>query len=90
MLERTRDQSQRVDRLCERAGREPSALRRSLLCHGALDPWRSGRSPDDALDRFARTVDDFGAIGFNEFVVYWPPRDDLDLLARALRMVREG
>jgi alkanesulfonate monooxygenase SsuD/methylene tetrahydromethanopterin reductase-like flavin-dependent oxidoreductase (luciferase family) len=54
-----------VDAECERQGRDPATLRRSVLLFGALDPWR-------APGELARLVDTAGGGGYEEFVVLWP------------------
>ncbi len=73
----TRGQSAHVDDLCLRAGRDPAALRRSLLLYGALDAWAS-------RDALAQVVERFSAIGIREFVVQWPGdarREELERVA---------
>jgi alkanesulfonate monooxygenase SsuD/methylene tetrahydromethanopterin reductase-like flavin-dependent oxidoreductase (luciferase family) len=54
-----------LDRLCEERGRDPSTLRRVLLAYGTIDPWASS-------DRFARVVERYRDIGFDEIVCYSP------------------
>lgn len=49
------------------AGRE---IRRILLAYGQIDPWAS-------VDGFARLVERYQAIGFNELVVYAPKEHEL-------------
>lgn len=59
-------QAERVSQACERAGRDPASLRRSvLLGYGADRPLASVAAFEDAVDRAARS-------GFDEVVVYWP------------------
>lgn len=58
-----------VSARCEAAGRDPSDLRRSVLCLGSLSPWtRRGR--------LAQVVEELSSIGFEEIVVFWPWDDD--------------
>jgi alkanesulfonate monooxygenase SsuD/methylene tetrahydromethanopterin reductase-like flavin-dependent oxidoreductase (luciferase family) len=58
-----------LDRLCEERGRDPGALRRILLAYGAINPWASA-------DGFARLVDDYREIGFDEIVCYAPKPEE--------------
>ena len=79
-LEEIRDvtvrQNARLDELCIGAGRDPTAVRRSLLLYDALDAWASA-------DAFNRTVQTFVDIGIREFVVFWPRDDQRPLFERA-------
>lgn len=59
-------QSDGVTQACERAGRDPASLRRSvLLGYGADRPLASVVAFENAVERAARS-------GFDEVVVYWP------------------
>lgn len=61
-----RTQSQEVTRACERVGRDPATLRRSVLVgYGPMHPLSSELAYLTCLERAE------GA-GFNEMVVYWP------------------
>jgi hypothetical protein len=54
-----------VSARCEAAGRDPSALDRSVLLFQSLSPWaRRGR--------LAELVELMSAAGFDELVVFWP------------------
>jgi len=64
-----------VDRECERIGRAPATLRRSLLTFFGV------REPLLPPERFAEWAELYGAIGITEFVVYWPTDGDEDALA---------
>jgi alkanesulfonate monooxygenase SsuD/methylene tetrahydromethanopterin reductase-like flavin-dependent oxidoreductase (luciferase family) len=75
ILETTRQQNERLDELCVAFGREPTELRRSLFMVGALDAWAS----PEAVERIVRR---FGEIGIDEFVLFWPPDERLDLFER--------
>lgn len=77
ILERTQQQMRRLDELCERQGREPASIRRSLLLYDALHAWRSG-------DAFESIVTSFAEIGFTEFVVFWPAESERSLFERAV------
>ncbi len=60
------DQSDRMTAACERVGRDPATLRRSLLLgYGAVRPADSVAAYEDALARA-------GGLGFDELVVYGP------------------
>ncbi len=86
-LARTREQNARLDELCEREGRPRTAVRRALLCYAALDPWRA-TDRGGGLDLLAETVKRFAAAGVREFVVFWPPHDDISLLERAKAVIQ--
>ena len=59
-------QAAAVDAACERVGRDPRRLRRSLLLgYGTVRPLLSA-------DAFRRAVDRAEVAGFDEVVVYWP------------------
>lgn len=57
-----------VSARCEAAGRDPSALRRSVLLLGPLSPW-------DRPGRLAELVELMSTIGFEEIVAFWPWND---------------
>lgn len=83
ILDITRTQNARLDELCEAAGRNPAALRRSLLCFGPLDPWTFPVAPRAGAARgvagtFTELVERFVAAGVSEFVLCWPPPDRLE------------
>ncbi|MGA9161372.1 MAG: LLM class flavin-dependent oxidoreductase [Actinomycetota bacterium] len=61
----TRDRSLRLDDLCFAEGRDPTAMRRSLCVFAPLTPWES-------TEYFPDMVGWYGAIGIDEFVLYWP------------------
>lgn len=61
----TRGRSQLLDAYCEKLGRNPREIVRSLLVYRPLDPWAS---PDAFQDLIARYQD----IGITEFILYWP------------------
>lgn len=84
-------QSQDVTDACERAGRDPSSLRRSLLVgYGSAQPLASEGAYLTTLELAAQA-------GYDEVVVYWPwpdtaPGDrfwaDPDTVARAVAQAR--
>jgi alkanesulfonate monooxygenase SsuD/methylene tetrahydromethanopterin reductase-like flavin-dependent oxidoreductase (luciferase family) len=59
------ERSRTLDRLCTERDRDPATVRRVVLAYGALDPWASP-------DAFARLVDRYEEIGFDEMVCYAP------------------
>jgi alkanesulfonate monooxygenase SsuD/methylene tetrahydromethanopterin reductase-like flavin-dependent oxidoreductase (luciferase family) len=61
----TRDRSLRLTDLCAELGRDPVALRRSLVCFPPMRPWASTEAFTDMVGRYQ-------SIGINEFVLYWP------------------
>ncbi|WP_017933737.1 LLM class flavin-dependent oxidoreductase [Nocardioides sp. Iso805N] len=61
-----REQCERLDDACEKTGREPGTLRRSLLLgFGTVRPTASVAAYQDAIGRA-------GELGFDELVVYGP------------------
>jgi hypothetical protein len=74
-FEVTRDRCARFDDVCARLGRDPTAIRHSLVCFPPLTPWASVGYLGDMVGRY-------GDLGIDEFVLYWPqswrvaPRED--------------
>jgi alkanesulfonate monooxygenase SsuD/methylene tetrahydromethanopterin reductase-like flavin-dependent oxidoreductase (luciferase family) len=64
-FEVTRERCARFDDLCSELGRSPKAIRHSLVCFPPLTPWES-------VEYFKDMVGRFGAVGIDEFVLYWP------------------
>src|SRR5262249_967265 len=59
---------------CERYGRDPSTLRRSLLLWSAdADPWK-------AKGAFERLIERFAPLGFSDFVALMPRPEHSDVL----------
>jgi alkanesulfonate monooxygenase SsuD/methylene tetrahydromethanopterin reductase-like flavin-dependent oxidoreductase (luciferase family) len=83
ILETTRRQNDRLDEMCVAFGRNPNELRRSLFLVGALDAWAS----PNAVEKIVRR---FGEIGINEFILFWPPDERLDLFEHVAREVIPG
>lgn len=61
----TADRSHRFDDLCADLGRDPAAIRHSLVCFPPLTPWRSAAYFSDLVGRYRE-------VGIDEFVLYWP------------------
>lgn len=68
IFEVTRRQNAELDEACERAGRRPDDVRRSLLLFDTLDPWAAPGAFEDVVTRFLGP-------GIREFVVFWPDDD---------------
>ena len=68
ILEITRRQNADLDDRCRAAGRDPAALRRSLLFFGPLDAWAADGVVETWVPRFREA-------GMTEFVVFWPEDD---------------
>ncbi len=66
-VDRTRRQSERLDEYCREFGRDPRAIRRSLLA------LRADPNPLSSVDAFDEFVGSYAEIGVEEFVFYWPP-----------------
>lgn len=66
-VERTREQIRLLEAYCREAGREPRAIRKSVL------PYRSELDPLSSLDAFDEFVGRYSELGFDQFVFYWPP-----------------
>ena len=64
-----RERNERLSRLCEEQGREPTTLTRSILLGYPFvreTPWRSEQAFGDVVERWS-------AAGFDELLVYYPP-----------------
>jgi alkanesulfonate monooxygenase SsuD/methylene tetrahydromethanopterin reductase-like flavin-dependent oxidoreductase (luciferase family) len=91
-LSRARDRNERLTRLCERAGRDPATLTRSILIGYPFvgeTPWRSE-------DAFRDVVARWRDAGFDELIVYYPPETGMPegavtagVFERALEVARE-
>ncbi len=76
IVDTVRAQNRDLDEQCVGLGRDPTTLRRSLVCWKPLDPW-------ETPDAFERIVASFRDAGISEFNVMWPPSDRLSLLEKA-------
>jgi alkanesulfonate monooxygenase SsuD/methylene tetrahydromethanopterin reductase-like flavin-dependent oxidoreductase (luciferase family) len=80
IVEKTRRRNEGLDERCATAGRDPAALRRSLVMWSPLDPW----AEPDALERI---VEAFRPAGITEFIAMWPGDDRRELIERAARLM---
>jgi alkanesulfonate monooxygenase SsuD/methylene tetrahydromethanopterin reductase-like flavin-dependent oxidoreductase (luciferase family) len=80
ILEITTRQNAEMDEQCVANGRSTGDVKRSLLLFDALDPWAT----PDALERL---VTMFAPTGVDEFVLFWPPDDRIELLERVATKV---
>jgi hypothetical protein len=67
VVAQTRTLSERLDAACAEIGRDPAAIRRSVL---ALAP---NPDPFSSLEAFDEYVGAYAAIGIDEIIFYWPP-----------------
>jgi alkanesulfonate monooxygenase SsuD/methylene tetrahydromethanopterin reductase-like flavin-dependent oxidoreductase (luciferase family) len=65
LFKTTRDRCAHFDDICAGLGRDPTTIRRSLVCFPPLTPWES-------VGYFADMVDRYHGVGIDEFVLYWP------------------
>ena len=84
----TAERSDRFDELAASLGRDPRAIRHSIVCFPPLTPWES-------RGYFADMVGRYRAVGVDEFVLYWPGswRDDpreIDVLHDVMGSVVPG
>jgi hypothetical protein len=61
-LEVTHDRCSRFEDVCAEVGRDPKAIRHSLVCLPPLTPWESAECFRDMVGRY-------GAVGIDEFVL---------------------
>jgi alkanesulfonate monooxygenase SsuD/methylene tetrahydromethanopterin reductase-like flavin-dependent oxidoreductase (luciferase family) len=64
-FEVTRDRGAQFAELCAEGGRDPKDIRHSLVCFPPLTPWES-------VEYFSDMIGRYGAVGIDEFVLYWP------------------
>jgi alkanesulfonate monooxygenase SsuD/methylene tetrahydromethanopterin reductase-like flavin-dependent oxidoreductase (luciferase family) len=67
VVAQTKALSERLDAACAEIGRDPAAIRRSVL---ALAP---NPDPFSSLEAFDEYVGTYAAIGIDEIIFYWPP-----------------
>jgi alkanesulfonate monooxygenase SsuD/methylene tetrahydromethanopterin reductase-like flavin-dependent oxidoreductase (luciferase family) len=72
-----RDQSRTLNLCCEKIGRDPQSLRRSLLAFRPLAPWRS-------VQRLEQVANAASRLGFDELILYKPAdTDEMRVLEQA-------
>jgi alkanesulfonate monooxygenase SsuD/methylene tetrahydromethanopterin reductase-like flavin-dependent oxidoreductase (luciferase family) len=71
MLEDTRRRNRLLDDYCEEIGRDPQALRRSLLIFGS-----EAETIFDSADAFEAVVERYRNVGITEFIFYYPFKDE--------------
>jgi len=91
-LTRAHERNERLTGLCERAGRHPTTLTRSILLGYPFvreTPWRSQEAFRDVVERWR-------AAGFDELIVYYPPETGMPegavtpgVFERAVDLLRE-
>lgn len=73
--------NRRLDELCERAGRDPRTLRRSVLLWASTDPFTSGTGLDELAERYLDA-------GMDDFSFGWPADEHLEEFERvALKVI---
>jgi alkanesulfonate monooxygenase SsuD/methylene tetrahydromethanopterin reductase-like flavin-dependent oxidoreductase (luciferase family) len=73
--------SRRLDQYCTDIGRSPSTLRRSLLVYPRfVDVWADAAAAGALVERFH-------AVGFTEFVFYWPAEDQMPVFEHFVEQV---
>lgn len=65
-----------LDECCAQVGRDPEEVRRSILIFTPLDPWES-------IGAFRHVISRYQALGFSEFILYWPRDHQLRILEQA-------
>lgn len=63
-LTRTRAQLERLDEACGAVGRDPRAIKRSVLAYRV--------APFESVGHFEEYVGAYGELGFDEVICYWP------------------
>lgn len=83
MLEDTRQRNALLDDYCAKIGRDPQALRRSLLVFGP-----EAATIFNSLDAFQDFVESYQDVGITEFILYYPFNDrQLPIFERIAREV---
>ncbi len=67
IVEKTRKRSVMLDKCCERIGRDPGSIGRSLLIFGA-----EATTAFASEEHFVEIVDRYTAIGINELIFFYP------------------
>jgi len=67
VVEKTQKCISYLDKYCERIGRDPGSLRRSLLVFGS-----EGNTAFASEDQFTEIIDRYAKLGINNFVFFYP------------------
>jgi alkanesulfonate monooxygenase SsuD/methylene tetrahydromethanopterin reductase-like flavin-dependent oxidoreductase (luciferase family) len=67
VVEKTRKRSEFLSKYCEKIGRDPASIRRSLLIFGS-----EANTAFASEEKFIEIVERYTAIGINEFIFYYP------------------
>jgi len=71
MFKSIKNQNELVDNYCKELGRNPSTLRRSVLVYG-----QEGLTLYDSKDNFLKYIEKYKEIGFSEFILYYPWKEE--------------
>jgi alkanesulfonate monooxygenase SsuD/methylene tetrahydromethanopterin reductase-like flavin-dependent oxidoreductase (luciferase family) len=71
MLEHTHRRTKLLDGYCEKIGRDPQTLRRSLLIFGS-----EAEAVFNSVDVFEAVVERYQNVGITEFIFYYPFKDE--------------
>jgi alkanesulfonate monooxygenase SsuD/methylene tetrahydromethanopterin reductase-like flavin-dependent oxidoreductase (luciferase family) len=83
-VEEMRERNRQMDAACEKIGRDPREVKRSMLYIPAQMP---GEFPWDSVDAFTDFVGRFSEAGVQEFLMQPPAPEHYDLLERIARDV---
>jgi F420-dependent oxidoreductase-like protein len=90
-VDEMRERNEILNEACERVGRDPSEIVRSLYGWASVmpdDPWAS-------VDAFEEVIGRYNEVGINEFIIDQPPPEQFDVLERVAtdvipRLRRDG
>ncbi len=72
MYDATVKRSDKIEKYCEEIGRDPKTLKHSLLIYG-----EEAFAVFDSSDNFTKFVEKYSEVGFEEFIFYYPGKEDL-------------
>jgi len=82
ILETTRQRNELLDAYCAEIGRDPRAIRRSLLVYPSV-----ARKPFASVEAFQQVVGRYLEIGITEFIFYYPADEERAVFERIARDV---